>query len=459
MSADSFSRLSLPAAQLTNLESLGYHHMTPIQAAALPVVLKGNDVIAQAKTGSGKTAVFALAILDRLDSSRMQVQALILCPTRELSLQVTGEIRRIARHRQNIKVTTLYGGQPISLQKQSLKHGTHIVVGTPGRIKDHLEKGTLPLSLVKTLVLDEADRMLEMGFIEDITSIINATPTDRQTLMFSATFPDNILSLSRQFQRRPERVTVDQRHGTEAIRQQAYLCDKVDKLTGLARTLAHEQSPSTVVFCNFKQTTRDVCDYLVRSGVAALALNGDLEQRDREEVLIQFKHQSASVLVATDVAARGLDIQALPLVINFELPIDPEVYVHRIGRTGRAGKTGAAVSLCNARELHKLKIIGDYQKSEIPVASADTLRGGHERMPKPLFVTFCISGGRKDKIRPGEILGALTGELGLEGKEVGKIDVMDYASYVAVSRSQADKAEQTLKRGKIKGRSFKIRPL
>jgi len=457
--SDSFSQLHLPAAQLANLESLGYLHMTPIQAAALPVALKGGDIIAQAKTGSGKTAVFAMAILAKLDPGRLHVQALILCPTRELSIQVAGEVRRLTRHRQNIKVTTLYGGQPISLQKQSLKHGTHIVVGTPGRIKDHLQKGSLSLAKVETLVLDEADRMLEMGFIDDITAIAETAPDTRQTLMFSATYPENIQLLSKKFQRNPERITVDERHGVDDIRQQVLVCGKIDKLSGLIRVLAHAKSPSTVVFCNFKQTTRDVCDYLTSHHVSALALNGDLEQRDREEVLLQFKHQSISVLVATDVAARGLDIRDLPLVINYELPSDPEVYVHRIGRTGRAGKTGMAISLCTEREQHKLKEINDYQKTALSGEPIESLGATSHHPPKPTHVTFCISGGRKDKIRPGEILGALTGKDGVEGKDVGKIDVMDYASYVAVRRDAAALARQRLKSGKIKGRSFKIREL
>lgn len=455
----SFSRLNLSPDQLNNLDSLGYKHMTPIQAEAIPPALKGDDLIAQAKTGSGKTAVFALAILAKLDLTSLETQALILCPTRELCIQVATEIRRLARHRQNIKVTTLYGGQPISLQKQSLKHGTHIVVGTPGRIKDHIQKGTLPLNKVRILVLDEADRMLEMGFIVDIEFIINTTPSTRQTLLFSATFPDNIQALSFRFQRDPQRISVDEKHSQTDLHQHFYRCGKSDKLPALLKLLTHHKPSSSVIFCNFKQTTRDVCDYLVENGIHALALNGDLEQRDREEVLIRFKHQSCSVLVATDVAARGLDIKELPAVINFELPHDPEVYVHRIGRTGRAGKSGAAFSLCTDHDHHKMNEINAYQKTSIGLEPIDKLPPAPHHTWKPENVTFCISGGRKDKIRPGEILGALTADEGVDGKDVGKIDVLDYASYVAVKREVSGPARQLLKNGKIKGRSFKIREL
>lgn len=459
MTSDSFSQLNLSEPQVANLESLGYRHMTPVQAAATPGALNGEDMIAQAKTGSGKTAVFGLTILAKLDLAQLHPQALILCPTRELSVQVSTEVRRLARHQQNVKVTTVYGGQPISLQKLALKHGTHIVIGTPGRIRDHLEKGSLELGQVTTLVLDEADRMLEMGFIEAIEAIISATPKSRQTLLYSATFPDNIQALSARFQKNPTRVSVDTHHDPSAIRQQFFACEFVDKPAALKTLLLQHQPTSAVVFCNLKQTTRDIGDFLHAHGFSALVLNGDLEQREREEILIRFKHQSASVLVATDVAARGLDIKELPAVINFELPPDPEVYVHRIGRTGRAGHTGVSLSLCTERERHKLKVINGYQRTAFECEPMAALHPKAHRAPPPPYVTFCISGGRRDKLRPGEILGALTAPGGIEGKAVGKIDVMDYASYVAITRDVAAQAGQQLKRAKIKGRSYKIRPL
>ncbi|HMP90611.1 MAG TPA: ATP-dependent RNA helicase DbpA [Kiritimatiellia bacterium] len=457
---ESFSKLDLSSQQLGNLKSLGFEHMTPIQAAALPPVLHGKDVLAKAKTGSGKTAVFALGILARLKQDTPDVQALVLCPTRELCLQITGEIRRMARHMPNIKVIPVYGGQPLGPQKQSLKHGAHVVVGTPGRVKDLLGKGALKLTSVSVVVLDEVDRMLEMGFIDDVSEIVQATPTRRQTLLFSATVPEHVEKLSRQFQRRPESLAVDERHTAGDIEQRVIVFpEEAGRLKVLLDVLGSEKSASVVVFCNFKQTTWDVCERLNRSGLPARALNGEMEQREREEALIQFKQQSISVLVATDVAARGLDIQALPLVINYELPPDPEVYVHRIGRTGRAGLSGKSISICRPGEMDKIKRIEEYLSMGIPATKRENVPTARHDFPEPPFVTICIHGGRKDKLRPGELLGTLTADGGVAGSAVGKIDVLDHTSYVAVKRSAAARAEQKLKTSKIKGRSYKIRVL
>jgi ATP-independent RNA helicase DbpA len=459
VSNSSFASLPLPAAQLENLDSLGYLQMTAIQAAALPEALAGRDVIGQAKTGSGKTAAFALPLLTRLDPKDFTTQALILCPTRELASQVASEIRRLARYQPNIKVVTLCGGQPIGPQIGSLEHGAHVVVGTPGRIKDHLRKQTLSLARVNTLVLDEADRMLDMGFIDDIEEIVATTPVARQTLLFSATFPDNIQLLSSRFQTAPQRVSVASLHGEQHIGQRFFVCQKSARLAALEKLLNHFQPPAAVVFCNTRQAVREVCDYLNQCGMQTLALHGDMEQRDRDQVLIQFKHQSCSVLVATDVAARGLDIDDLSAVVNFELPRSADVYVHRIGRTGRAGKAGLALSLFADSERYLLQAIGDYQQRELEFEAIEQLPDSQVRLPFPSFVTLCIAGGRKEKVRPGDILGALTGEAGIDGGSVGKITVTDYAAYVAIARNEADKALGRLLNGKIKGRKFKVRKL
>jgi ATP-independent RNA helicase DbpA len=455
----SFSTLALPAAQLRNLDSLGYLEMTAIQAAALPLALSGGDLIGQAKTGSGKTAAFALPLLTRLNPQLFSVQSLILCPTRELASQVADEIRRLARYQNNIKVVTLCGGQSIGPQIGSLEHGAHVVVGTPGRIQDHLRKETLSLAHVNTLVLDEADRMLEMGFIDDIEAIIAATPSSRQTLLFSATYPDNIRALSERFQRAPQRVSVESLHKEEHIVQRFFVCQKSDRLPALVSLLAHFRPQAAVVFCNTKELVREVCAHLGQSGIYALALHGDMEQRDRDQVLIQFKHSSCTILVATDVAARGLDIDDLPAVVNFELPRNAEVYVHRIGRTGRAGKEGIALSLFADAERHKLQRIGAYQQRELEFEAIEQLPPSDERPPLPPFVTLAIAGGRKEKVRAGDILGALTGEAGIDGKAVGKITVTEYTAYVAIAREAADQALGRLLNGKIKGRKFKVRKL
>ena len=454
-----FSSLPLPPAQLSNLESLDYREMTAIQAEALPLALAGRDLIAQAKTGSGKTAAFALPLLSKLNPRDFGTQALILCPTRELATQVAAEIRRLARYQQNIKVVTLCGGQSIGPQIGSLAHGAHIVVGTPGRIKDHLRKETLSISRVDTLVLDEADRMLEMGFIEDIETIVEKTPRGRQTLLFSATYPDDIQSLSGRFQTSPQRVSVETLHSNQHIEQQFFICQKNARLRSLVTLLAHFRPEAAVVFCNTRQLTREVCEHLNQAGIHAEALHGDMEQRDRDQVLIQFRQLSCSILVATDVAARGLDIDDLPAVINFELPRNAEVYVHRIGRTGRAGKAGLALSLFADSERYKLQAIGDYLQREVDFAAIETVTEAGGMMPLPAFVTLCIAGGRKQKVRPGDILGALTGEAGIDASAVGKITVMDFAAYVAIERGVVDKALGRLLNGRIKGRKFKVRKL
>jgi ATP-independent RNA helicase DbpA len=454
-----FSNLALSPAQIDNLDSLGYKQMTPIQAQAIPLAIAGQDLIAQAKTGSGKTAAFTLPLLSKLNPRDFGTQALVLCPTRELATQVASEIRRLARSQQNIKVVTLCGGQSIGPQIGSLEHGAHIVVGTPGRLKDHLRKKTLDLSRINTLVLDEADRMLEMGFSDDIVTIIEQTPDSRQTLLFSATYPDDIKSLSARFQKSAVEISVESLVSDQHIQQHFYICQKQQRLEGLVKLLSHYHPRASVVFCNTKLLVREVCAHLKQNNISVSALHGDLEQRDRDQVLIQFKQQSCSVLVATDVAARGLDIEDLPTVVNFELPRDAETYIHRIGRTGRAGKEGMALSLFADSERYKLDMIGDYLQRKLKFEAIETLRVSGAGVPEPGFTTLVIAGGRRDKVRPGDILGALTGDAGIAGKAVGKIDVLDYAAFVAVERKVADLALRQLSNGKIKGRKFKVRKL
>lgn len=459
MTNQSFSTLQLPPALLRNLDDLEYHAMTPIQAKALPLALAGRDLIAQAKTGSGKTAAFGIPLLMQLNQRHFGVQGLVLCPTRELSSQVAAEIRRLARYQENIKIVTLSGGQSIGPQIGSLEHGAHIVVGTPGRINDHLRKKTLDLSGVKMLVLDEADRMLEMGFMEDIETIIGYTPRNRQTVLFSATYPDNIKALSAKFQRSPEQVTAESQHAGDVIAQRFYLSSAASKPDDLIRVLQHIRVPSAVIFCNMKQTAQEIAQYLDSRRFNALALHGDLEQRERDQALTQFKHQSCCILVATDVAARGLDVEDLPAVINYDLPRDPEVYVHRIGRTARAGKEGLAVSLLNEKERYKLDKIADFQGDVLDIHSVEQLKYDEKFTMLPGRRTLVIAGGRKDKVRPGDILGALTGDAGIPGSAVGKIDITEFSAYVTLENSQADKALGRLINGKIKGRRFKVRKL
>jgi ATP-independent RNA helicase DbpA len=442
---------------LANLEQLGYLTMTPIQAASLPIALAGHDLIAQAKTGSGKTAAFALPLLAKIDPRLFSVQALVLCPTRELADQVTQEIRRIARAEDNIKILTLCGGSPMRPQIASLEHGAHIAVGTPGRIMDHLERGTLPLTALKTLVLDEADRMLDMGFFDDIVAVVKQCPKDRQTLLFSATYPEGIAKLSQQFLRKPQEVKLTEQHTNSKIKQRFYEVDDNERLHAVGMLLDHYQPVSTLAFCNTKQQCRDLLDVLVAQGFNALALHGELEQRERDQVLVQFANRSCSVLVATDVAARGLDIAQLEAVINVDVTQDPEIHVHRIGRTGRADEEGWALSLVSMNEMARVSSLEQAQKKEVEWHKLSELTPATPGHLQPPMATLQILGGRKEKIRPGDVLGALTGDAGFEGSQIGKINVTDMVTYVAVARDIADQAVKKLSSGKVKGKKVKVR--
>jgi ATP-independent RNA helicase DbpA len=453
----SFSSLPLSPAMQENLQQLGYLTMTPIQAASLPVALDGHDLIAQAKTGSGKTAAFALPLLAKLDPRLFSVQALVLCPTRELADQVTQEIRRLARAEDNIKILTLCGGIPMRPQIASLEHGAHIAVGTPGRIMDHLERGTLTLDALRTLVLDEADRMLDMGFFDDIASVARQCPKERQTLLFSATYPEGIVKLSQQFLKKPKEIKLTEQHTSAKIKQRFYEVDDNERLHAVGLLLDHYRPVSTLAFCNTKQQCRDLLDVLRAQGFEALALHGELEQRERDQVLVQFANRSCSVLVATDVAARGLDIAQLEAVINVDVTPDPEVHVHRIGRTGRADEEGWALTLASMDEMGRVGSIEQAQGKEVewhPLSELSSATPGHL---KPPMATLQILGGRKEKIRPGDVLGALTGEAGFAGTQIGKINVTDMFTYVAVERGIADEAVRKLMAGKVKGKKVKVR--
>ncbi|MDP2097673.1 MAG: ATP-dependent RNA helicase DbpA [Methylobacter sp.] len=456
MNTEKFSSLALKPALLENIESLGYTHLTPIQAESLPHILEGRDVIAQAKTGSGKTAAFGIGLLSKLDLNSFRVQAMVVCPTRELADQVCKEIRRLARFTQNIKVLTLCGGVPFGPQLGSLEHGVHIVVGTPGRLQEHLRKRSLRLSNLKVLVLDEADRMLDMGFEEAISDVISYAPTHRQTLLFSATYTDPIREISQKFQFKPVSVSIETSHHDSDIEQHFYQVEKSKRINALAYLLAYHRPESTVVFCNTKRDCQDVASALENSGFSVQALHGDLEQKHRDQVLVRFANKSCSVLVATDVAARGLDIKDMQAVINYDLPWDAEIYVHRIGRTGRAGKKGLALSLCTEQELNRVKAIEDYQNTSAKWDEVAPFQLSYEQRFEPPMVTLWIDGGRKNKVRPGDILGALTGDAGITGGEVGKIDIFDAHAYVAIKRGSADKALACLRNGKIKGRNFNV---
>jgi len=449
--SNQFSTLKLSDAMLKNLDSLGYTAMTPIQEQSLPFTLEGRDLIAKAATGSGKTAAFGIALVNSLTTTRKGVQKLILCPTRELADQVAVELRKIARCVENVKIITLGGGVGFYPQQNSLKHGADIIVGTPGRILKHLDKKTLVLDKVATLVLDEADRMLDMGFSEEINTLLEHLPPQKQIMLFSATYPNNIRDLSTKLLKDPIDVSIE----TEAelqpkIAQRFYKSDEAQKTTALLSLLYAVEPSSCIVFTNYKSATVEIAKALQKDGFSASYLNGDMEQFERTEALILFQNGSNTVLVATDVAARGLDIKNLECIVNYDLPRDHEVYTHRIGRTGRAGEEGLALTLITP--MDKVSELESYLDAEI---AFDTLPKYKQKSITPSMVTFQIDGGRRQKVRAGDILGALCRDGGIAHADIGKLDVIQNSSFIAVKASAAQSVEKFLQRGRIKAKNWR----
>ena len=454
-----FRTLPLKPALLASVEALGYAEMTPVQAQSLPPMLEGRDVIAQARTGSGKTAAFGLSLLQSLDVDTIRLQALVLCPTRELADQVSKAIRKLAANIPNVKLLTLCGGMPLGPQLASLTHDPHIVVGTPGRVQEHLKRGSLHGGGIKVLVLDEADRMLDMGFSEAIDDIVGRIAKHHQTLLFSATYAEEIRQVSKRLQRDPVEITVEAPHEESTIEQRFHEVEPAQKLDALAQLLGKEHAQHALVFCNMRKDVDAVADELDKRGFSALALHGDMEQRDRDEVLVQFANRSCSILVATDVAARGLDIAGLPLVVSYDIAHDPDTHTHRVGRTGRAGEAGLALTLVTPRERPKALNIEEQLGQPLPWHPLKVAPSRGKQLNLAPMRTLVIDAGRQDKLRPGDILGALTGDAGLDAKDIGKIDVFATRAYVAIRRDLANKALERLRAGKIKGRNFRVRTL
>jgi len=372
-----FSSISISDDLKRSITEMGYDEATSIQSESIPLILEGRDIIGRSQTGSGKTAAFALPAIDMVDTSvsRKIVQVLILCPTRELAQQASNEIKKFAKYKNGINVAAIYGGEQIGLQINSLRQGCQIVVGTPGRVMDHLRRKTLQLHNIKMVVLDEADEMLNMGFVDDIETILSETPDDRQTVLFSATMPASVLAITKKFQKNPQMVEIKQAQKTvSTIEQFFFNCPKGQKTAALCRLLEYYKPSSTIIFCNTKLMVDELILELKKSGYHAQGLHGDMRQSARTQVMNQFKKGLFDILVATDVAARGIDVDDVKIVFNYDLPADDEYYVHRIGRTGRAGKSGQAFTLIQGnRQLSQLKNTMCYTKCNIIQKSLPTL--------------------------------------------------------------------------------------
>jgi len=452
-----FSKLNLRRELITNLSEIGFAEMTPIQSGTLPKILEGRDVIGQAKTGSGKTAAFGLGILNSLDTKVLETRALILCPTRELAEQVSSELRKLARMVKNVKILTITGGVGYYHQERSLEHGAHIIVGTPGRVAKLIKTNFIETDHIKSFVLDEADRMLDMGFYDEIMGIEGNIPVKRQTLLFSATFPDEILNLSESIQGEADKVVVDSQHVEGDIEQYFYrLGSHKNKNTGVLQILGEFNPDRLIIFCKTKMITDKLAIFLRDHGISAESIHGDVYQNERTKVLEKFSNHSLSILVATDVAARGLDIKGLSAVINYDLPNDTEDYIHRVGRTGRAGEKGLAFSMFVDAEEYKIDSIKEKVNDQCRIEPIESLSDLKQYSASPPMKTVFISGGKKDKLRPGDILGALVKEAGLDPSDVGNISIFSILTYVAIKNNKVDQVIDKISSGKIKNRKFAV---
>ncbi len=437
-------------SELTDaLAVLGYDELTPIQAAAVPAILDGHDVMGLAQTGSGKTAAFGLGLLQGLTPERVP-QALVLCPTRELADQVADELRRLAQRLPNTRIVSICGGRPFREQRLALEQGSQVVVGTPGRIAEHLRRETLDLGQLAVLVLDEADRMLDMGFVEEVEGIVALCPAQRQTLLFSATFPGPIRALSERVQREAVAVEVDEQVAPATLVEQVLRCEPGERKRLVLRVLAAHRPDAALLFCETRSDCEALAAFLTRRGATALALHGGLEQRERDDVLVQFANGSARLLVATNVAARGLDIPELPAVIVTELSGEPASHLHRVGRTGRAGADGLAVSIvCGAAEARRLEAIEAFLGHALPEGSPP---GDDDDVSylRPAYRTVLLLSGRKQKLRKGDVLGALVKDGKLPADSIGRIDLGDKTCAVAIREAHAKDALRFLQRARVK---------
>ena len=519
-----FDELNIDERILRAIEDMGFEETSPIQTQAIPAVCEGIDVVGQAQTGTGKTAAYTIPMLMKIDPQIKKPQAIVLCPTRELAVQVAEEIRKLAKYMSDIKVLPVYGGQEIVRQIKSLKTGVQIIVGTPGRVMDHMRRKTVKFDNINMVILDEADEMLDMGFREDMETILTETPEDRQTVMFSATMPKAIMDIARNFQKDARIIKVVRKELTVSnIEQFYYEVRPKNKTEVLCRLIDIYNPRLSVVFCNTKRQVDELISELKGRGYFADGIHGDMKQQQRDRVMDDFRSGKVDILIATDVAARGIDVDDVDMVFNYDIPQDEEYYVHRIGRTGRAGRSGMALSFISGKEVYKLKDIERYCKTKIlakPVPSLDDVKntkldnmfdkirqtieeGGLTDMVNLVeehvnqeeytsmdmaaallkmligdtldredeveefhfdtdkddsrMVRLFINIGRKDKIKPANILGAIAGESGMPGKLVGAIDMMDNYTFVDVPAIHAEKILKAMNDNvQIKGRRVNV---
>ena len=519
-----FEELEISNEVKKAISEMGFEEATPIQTKSIPVIMTGKDVIGQAQTGTGKTASFGIPLIERIDRKNKDVQAIILCPTRELAIQVADELRKLTKYTSGIKTLPIYGGQPITRQIQALKKGVQVVIGTPGRVMDHMRRRTIKLQDVNMIVLDEADEMLNMGFRDDIETVLAQLPVERQTIMFSATMPKAIMEIAKQFQNNPELVKVIHKKLTVPNMDQLYYeVKKRNKFEVLTRLIDIHNPKLAIVFSNTKRQVDELVTSLQARGYTADGLHGDLKQPQRDRVMNSFRNGYTEILVATDVAARGIDVDEVEAVFNYDVPQDEEYYVHRIGRTGRAGREGKAFTFVVGKEIYKLRDIQRYTKTKIKRDKIPTIDDVEEikttalveqiteiikndNLTKQIYtiekileedvtsidvaaallkmlvgdketkqtdvneaefedtgaeagmVRLFINVGKKQRVRPGDIVGAISGETGMPGKLIGMIDMYDKYTFVEVPREYAKEVLQVMKDNTIKGKTINIEP-
>ncbi|WP_026376725.1 ATP-dependent RNA helicase DbpA [Aestuariibacter salexigens] len=457
--ASQLAALNLITPLQQQLLEMGFAELTPVQQQAIPEILKHRDVMAKAATGSGKTLAFAIGILQRLDVEVPFPQALVLCPTRELAEQVANSIRQLARKLSNTKVQVICGGTPIGPQIQSLKHGSHIIVATPGRLLAHLRKRRINLNALQQVVLDEADRMLDLGFEQDLIDIMGMLPVRRQTLLFSATFPSAIEPACQQWLQEPISIDVTDTQSAPDIEFLSFHNQQSRKANAVAAILSEFQPSSAILFCPTKQMARDLAADLQEMHIACMALHGDMQQAARSDVLACFANGSCNLLIATDVAARGLDIEHVDMVLNVTVPDNQETLVHRAGRTARAGASGRCVTLVEDHEQPTWRRCCEELAIDAKPKGIASLRFHLNRIVTPDLVTLYLDAGKKAKLRPTDILGALSKEAEVPAEDIGKIQIAANHSYVAIKLRSVKRSMKFLRENRLKGKKVRARKL